>query len=249
MAAVLCTGICKGCTGLCDSFSKICSGSCQCIAKCCGAPCKLVGKVCKSGPFCIYVTVALALNLPQTIMALSSVGQMPCQSTTWMLVNLAFCVANIAAAIYLAISIADPDKASLQDKPTAWGRASHLLCQDPWIALYILVYIGFFVWSIVGSTWSIGGKARDGAKCEDSGVTLLRVSIGLNFAFMIIGFSALCIALCCSCLDTRNLNQPKETNLLSSTQQGYQQQSDTEAPVVNAVPIYEASAPPLDYKR
>lgn len=205
---------------------------------------KLVTDACRSGPFCIYVTVALALNLPQTVMGLSSLSQMPCQSTTWMLVNIALCAANIAAAIYLAVSIVDSKNTNLQNIPTAFSRASYLLCQDPWIALYILVYIGFFVWTIIGVSWSIGGKASDGDKCKDSTVNLFRVSIGLNFAFMILGFFALCISLCCSCFDRRNLNGPKE----DKPEQENPLQPDAETPVVNAVPVYEATAPPPNYK-
>mmetsp|Transcript_20487 Transcript_20487/g.35220 ORF Transcript_20487/g.35220 Transcript_20487/m.35220 type:complete len:235 (-) Transcript_20487:170-874(-) len=103
---------------LCESISKILKGSCEAVGTCLTLPCKACGcatgqltELCRS-PFCLYLTVAVGLNLPPIIFTGKAwgggggYGDEGCQSASnWMNLNAILCLINIAAALYISAKI------------------------------------------------------------------------------------------------------------------------------------------------
>lgn len=101
---------------LCESLSKILRGSCEAIGTVLTFPCKACGcateqltKLCRS-PFCLYLTVAIGLNLPPIIfsgMAFGAgTGGSSCTSASnWLYLNGLLCLINILAAVYISAKI------------------------------------------------------------------------------------------------------------------------------------------------
>mmetsp|Transcript_28677 Transcript_28677/g.46553 ORF Transcript_28677/g.46553 Transcript_28677/m.46553 type:complete len:239 (+) Transcript_28677:105-821(+) len=104
---------------LCESFGKILNGTCDAVGKVCALPFRACGfatgeltKVCRS-PFCLYLSVALGLNLPPVVFTGMSWtngagggGDEGCTSASnWMLTNALLCVINMAAAGYISQKI------------------------------------------------------------------------------------------------------------------------------------------------
>lgn len=113
---------------LCESISKILRGSCEAVGTILTLPCKACGiatesltDLCRS-PFCLYLTVALGLNIPPMIFTGKSVGVAyegeGCSSAAnWMYVNGALCFVNIAAALYIAAKITHEPKEDSNEAP------------------------------------------------------------------------------------------------------------------------------------
>ena len=100
MAAILCNGIGKLCSSTCDALGSILSLPC----KACGIACDGVTQALKS-PFCLYLTVAVGLNIPPVIFAgqaLANGGGGCNVALQWLLINAFFCIVNMAAAVYIS---------------------------------------------------------------------------------------------------------------------------------------------------
>jgi len=103
---------------LCESISKILRGSCEAVGTVLTLPCKACGfateevtKLCRS-PFCLYITVALGLNIPPIIFAGKGFvggggngGEACASAATWLYVNALLCLIHIAAAVYVSLKI------------------------------------------------------------------------------------------------------------------------------------------------
>jgi len=102
---------------LCESFGKLLNGVCDAVGAVCSLPFRVCGlasgqvtKLCRS-PFCLYLTVAVGLNLPPVVftgMAWSGGrnGDEGCISASnWMLLNSLLCVINMVAALYISAKI------------------------------------------------------------------------------------------------------------------------------------------------
>ena len=193
MAAILCKGL-----------GNICNGCC----KLCILPCKLLGvtvdAMC-SNPFCLYVTATLGFNIPPIFLALSVVLQDPaliggrCKASLWLVVNVALCVTHIVAGIYIAVKYKEPAEPG---QPKGFDRAKRILCYDPWIAVYLLVYGFFFIWLCVGSSWKVSmwmdmNEDEINGVCVEGGSRMLGASVGIGFAYIGVGACALCMSLCC----------------------------------------------------
>jgi len=111
---------------------------------------------------------------------------MDCKGSQWLGVNMLICVVHIIAAIYLSKS-----GKSLED-------TKQLLCYDPWIAAYILVGIGSFIWLCTGVSWRNEGLMEE-EDCEDDVSELAKNSIKFGFAFLSLGCSALFLSMACLC--------------------------------------------------
>lgn len=214
----------KGCDGICDICGKGCSGICEGICKVILFPFVVIGSVCRNtGPFCIYLTIALGFNLPPIVIGISSVSSaFSCpdnKSGLWLLVNLLFCVCNVAAAIYLAHAISDERFTTIINNAasaggnnrrppppansTTFNKLSYLMCYDVWIALYMLGLVAFFVWIFVGLFWWMFGEFN---RCTETSNVMM--SIGFDIAFVMIGFFSFLLSMCLSCFHSAPASTP-----------------------------------------
>jgi hypothetical protein len=196
---------------LCNACGDICSGACEVCGHVCTAPCKLCGNLCEgcchgceaccqsvtqvmcTSPFSIYATVAIVFNVPPFYLGLTQVVGLECRGSQWLVVNGVFCLAHLVAAIYMAQQV----RPSSSDGGSPLARAGHLFCYDPWMAVYILVLGGFFVWLWTGAAWSLNGKASNGC-LDDDHVATMAVAMGFGWAFFSLGVAALAIGVCCA---------------------------------------------------
>ncbi|VEU38641.1 unnamed protein product [Pseudo-nitzschia multistriata] len=115
MAAILCTTI-----G--DLISKCCSAmTVPCEA--CGKGCNELGKLCGKGcsefgnlmctPFMPYIAVTFMLNTPSVVYAIKSAQSYGCSYSLfrWLVVNAAFAVSHMVAALYIVKLIQEPTAA------------------------------------------------------------------------------------------------------------------------------------------
>eukprot|EP00578_Thalassiosira_sp_NH16_P007478 CAMPEP_0181110500 /NCGR_PEP_ID=MMETSP1071-20121207/18752_1 /TAXON_ID=35127 /ORGANISM="Thalassiosira sp., Strain NH16" /LENGTH=391 /DNA_ID=CAMNT_0023194285 /DNA_START=23 /DNA_END=1199 /DNA_ORIENTATION=- len=198
MAAVLFGGI-----------SNLCCTIVKCPFKVCGAGCDAVGGLC-TNPFSSLIVVTLASQLPPIVKGFQQLvevgGVLSCRGTQYMLGAIAFGVVHIAASFYLAIKIGNRKDPKMQHLHTASKRISHLLCKDPVMAIYILVWMGYFAYLIWGCTWNYADNEDD--SCSDSISDSVSVAIGCGFFFIIGGLMASCFSVCCACCDRRDYSAP-----------------------------------------
>lgn len=99
MAAILCESISTILRGTCDAVGTVLTLPC----KACGLATDQITNVCRS-PFCLYLSVALGLNIPPIIFTARSYGG--CESSlNWMYINAVLCSINILAALYISAKI------------------------------------------------------------------------------------------------------------------------------------------------
>ena len=233
MAAILCQGIGKLCSGLCKGCETVCC-----------APFKAL-----KNPFSITVITAIAFSAPPIVSSLGSLSEFSptdgCKSSTWLLGNTVFCAVNIAGAVYIFILFASTDTGSpsLIDDGTmarrflklkGFDRAMHILCQDPGVAVYILALVGFFVWLCLGASWWSNGSMPNG--CMNSYDNAVSTSLGCGFSYLTVGFISLCCAMCCSCCCYNSRND--ETIYRVPNANGSYGANDIESiPVAVATPV------------
>lgn len=203
MAAILCQGCSEICNGACDVCSTVMTAPCRLCGNTCEACCSTFGELCTS-PFSIYVTVATIFNAPAAFIGFVNLD-LTCKGSRWLFLNSLFCITNMAAALYMARTIVSQNPTRdyggnivRQKQTSTFQRISHLLCYDPWMALYMLVLLGFFISLWTGAIWSLDGKIY--TNCRDDGGLQGRVATALGFgwAFFFFGVGALCISLCCA---------------------------------------------------
>jgi|NOAtaT_6_FD_contig_91_647153_length_1294_multi_2_in_0_out_0_1 hypothetical protein len=290
MAAVLCTLPCR----LCNAGCKLCSEACDCCSNACRCVCKPLCEVLKSlcdalkSPFCFFVTVTMALNVPSIAMAAMVlmdygvyVGS-DCQGILWNLVNLPFCVINVVAAWYMAYTVgkerrndsSEPSASTTvnYNRSTARGRLTHLMCYDNWIALYILVAVGFFAWQGVGSVWIAKSATQQQYYCPSSVMQRWGTALGCSWAYIAVGGIALCISACCaSCCEHREgtstsappqqfyMTPAQRQELMMEEGKKTATQPQEDIPIVQAIivedpnlhnkaPVPDPSAPPLHHQ-
>jgi hypothetical protein len=159
------------------------------------------------------VVVTLLAQAPPIVVGLLELGGFPnCRGSVWLLGAVVLGIINITAAVYLALRIGNQQDESLQEFRSAYSRASHLLCHDPWIAFYILFLIFFWVWLFLGSAWNWSGVTDEDESCSDTVEGYVRLSVALGWFFVFGGSMALGASLCCSCCDTRDYGGTPTTN-------------------------------------
>lgn len=121
-----------------------------------------------------------------------------------MIVDMVLCGLNILAAWYLGVkaTMQNVTNEELAQKRTATGKAMHLLCYDPWIALYILVLVGFIVWLSLGFSWRLSGALSD--NCTSFSIDQVTTSVACGYAFLSLGFFAMLLSLCLGACDERS---------------------------------------------
>jgi magnesium-transporting ATPase (P-type) len=173
-----------------------------------------VTQVLCTSPFSIYVTVATIFNAPPLYFGATQLAGLECRGSQWLVVNGVFCLAHIVAAIYMAVQV-KPDASATK---STMARAAHLFCYDPWMALYILVLAGFFVWLWTGAVWSLNGKASNGCQ-EDDHVSTMAAAMAFGWAFFSLGVAALSIGVCCAyCSGNNNGNTYYSSTTTTTTQ-------------------------------
>jgi len=228
MAAVLfnacgeiCNGACEVCGAACQFPCRACNTLCGGCGNVCESACYTFGRLCSS-PFSLFVTVAAVFNLPVVYMGLTSgaIGGdtgLACHGTKWLVMDALFAAVNVAAAVYMAIVVVQQDQPTLNQDieqnnnnndntlqknkeipTTAFGRAGHMLCYDPWMAIYILTLLGFFVWLWTGAIWSLNGTVYENCDADSSVQGKVAIALGFGWAFIFFGVGALCISLCCA---------------------------------------------------
>jgi hypothetical protein len=212
MAALICTLPCR----LCNEGCKIFGSTCSCAF---GGCFKALAKSCKS-PFCFFGTVATVLNLPPIASALSIVPSAVsygtsvtgCQGLLWLSVNFALCVVNIAAAWYFAATVVSKNTADPDMPSKAFERATRMICYDPWIALYLIIGIGFIIWQGIGSAWfTLNSTTGGGGSCPNGLTQAWSTALAFGWAYIFTGGLALCIGFCCASCDKNEYGgQPEE---------------------------------------
>lgn len=199
MAAVLC----KGCAAACEGLCKLMTIPCKICGECCGLLTEGIAQLC-TNPFCLFVAVSLAINIPSIVAGLNLLRfyGIGCMASTWQIGNVAFCSINIIAAFYIAMRFNhlknNPRDSSSGTNTQSSGmrKVSDILCYDPIVAIYILVLIGFFIWLGIGVSWRASGQMWCG---DDAGIDLINTSFACGYSFFGTGFFALCFSICCSC--------------------------------------------------
>lgn len=277
MAAILCGGCfdcskgictcCRNCTTNCGKCCidgcKGCGPFCDNLCKVITYPCDLLFNTCRnSGPFCIYVTVALGFNAPPIVMALTSIpSTISCenkQSAIWMLVNLLFCVMNICAACYLAHAINNndnrfgtPGAAASSNSAPPQSTTPSLMNRPPppsaeattfQKASYLLCYDKWIAMYMIGLllflAWIVVGVSWKGSGAmenttEECNDMNVWSAIGFDAAFIILGFGALLLSLCISCFHTAPASQ---TQQFIPTNQNHHQSSPQATQAATAKP-------------
>lgn len=219
MAAVLCNGIGKVFGGACDALGTAISLP----FKACGFACDGVTKAMKS-PFCLYLTVALGLNIPPIIFAGQAFASNGGCSVAinWLAVNTFLCVVNMAAAIYISGKIAhDPtDTADVNDiEAAAKNKSSEqsTVTKSKWWPLiehnhrektcsrvrdvlcydtFVAVYIVIGVFYIIWQSMGVG-RMNEAAACEGGLDGFMSSAILCGFLFMSFGATAFSCSVCC----------------------------------------------------
>eukprot|EP00586_Coscinodiscus_wailesii_P001945 CAMPEP_0172482612 /NCGR_PEP_ID=MMETSP1066-20121228/9120_1 /TAXON_ID=671091 /ORGANISM="Coscinodiscus wailesii, Strain CCMP2513" /LENGTH=228 /DNA_ID=CAMNT_0013245871 /DNA_START=282 /DNA_END=968 /DNA_ORIENTATION=+ len=220
-------------------------------------------KDCCTSSFCFYITVTCFLNLPPIIVGLMDAPNVVkgCQSSYWLLVFWILCVINIVAAFYMAVAVEKDDTILPSDAEQgmsnfdAYGGASRmkqLFCYDGWMAAYILIVCGFFVWLVLGIGVIIRGN-EDG-NCKGIMDTVVLAS-AFGWAFVSLGGFALCCSVCCGVFNNfqrrqRAHRQPPTTAVqMTSAASAMANQTTTPVtpsapPDVEPVPVFIAEPVP-----
>lgn len=93
--------------------------------------------------------------------------------------------ANLMCAVYLYRKFRTPyDRTDRRDRDF-YARMSRMLCDDPGVAVYILVAIFMLVWQIVGTGWI---QNANSTKCAEGALlTMLDVALAVQWIYMIGG--------------------------------------------------------------
>lgn len=227
MAAVLCNGIGKICSGTCDALGTVMSLP----FKACGFACDGVSHALKS-PFCLYLTVALGLNIPPIIFAgqaLASGDGGGCSvAINWLAINAALCLVNMAAAIYISGKIVQPtveasettvetkdveaggtpvkasglmksvtNKCPLMDTTNNTRAKSFSRVRD--VLCHDPVVAVYIVIGIIYIVWqSMGfGRMNEAANCGGGLDALISDALMCGFLFISLGAMAFSCSVCC----------------------------------------------------
>jgi len=275
MAAVLCGGIGKCLSGCCECVGatctapfKLCGACCEGCGRCCQDSCKMVTNCCSSS-LCCYISVVCVLNVPPIVMGLTDLANLGagCQASYWLIVFWLLCLTHILAAFYMSRAI-DQDDSILPtsqqqgmgnfDASGGAGRMKQLFCYDGWMAVYILILCGYFVWLLLGA--GLFFAMDPGEEC-DATMSTVSIVIAFGWAFVFCGGCALCCSLCCGAFGGSRSNNPKSHYVNTNTNQQSAMASaaapaaaapaasappEVEVPVASATPIYD-NAPAKGY--
>mmetsp|Transcript_27273 Transcript_27273/g.31127 ORF Transcript_27273/g.31127 Transcript_27273/m.31127 type:complete len:291 (+) Transcript_27273:47-919(+) len=219
MAAILCNGICDICFKLpCEACDAVCSGCNRCNL------CDVVF----CSPLSAYVIVTVLVQAPSIFYAIDGMLQPLAgdfcidegdedeyfdKNLIWLIGSTITSVIHIVAAIYLLIRVRNANDEQLRSFRGGYDRASYLLCQDTWMAFYILIFIFFFIWILVGSSWIYYYYIPS---CIDE--EILMTVLSLDWCFFFLGPIALTFSLCCTaCCDNEDYTNRSNGIIINST--------------------------------
>lgn len=220
MAAVLCNFISDLCTGTCDALGKVICLPCRA----CGMCTKELSEVCKS-PFCIYLSVALGLNLPSIVFAgraaasygLAGGGGGCSNQLNWMYLNAALCAGNMIAAVYITERIQKEQSMTttvnqLEDGtyyeakaystgPSGDTSRNNSVDRIKNVLCHdkgVAVYIIFLVVFLIWQSIGMSRWLASGVDCGNGQIaTLLFNSLICNWLFITLGATSFICSLCC----------------------------------------------------
>lgn len=206
MASLLCREFCNAFRNIGDAVRLGCNaiGQVLCLpCRLCGVASAKIGDVLCS-PFALYLMLALGLNVPPIVFAGLAAGANECKDDVvpWLVKNAVFCIINIVAALYIVSKIlarSDSKQQQLLEEGTFYGtreqscaRIKQVLCDDPGVALYILVGIVYLVWT------GIGTKMLHHGECGNDEIAHhLRNAVLCNHLFIALGGLGFCLSACC----------------------------------------------------
>ena len=163
--------------------------------------CRNISDLCQN-PFCLVVTAASLINIGPIVVGLQSVGtSFSCKGSAYCTVSMLFAATHIAASLYVASMISNRNSQRLAGQNTATSRFTWLLCNDTWVAAYIIVLLVFFVWLWVGISWRLDNEVHDGTYCPQHVGSWVNTCIGCGFSYFTALFWSLiasfCVACCC----------------------------------------------------
>jgi hypothetical protein len=201
MAAVLLTLPCR----VCNEGCKLCSECCDGCSDACNFIFKPLCTLLRS-PFCLFVTVTMAFNVPSIVMATMVLIEYAsngtdCRGVLWSAINLPLCIINVLASWYIALAVSEarrnPSDSNYYRNSTTLSRITYLLCYDNCIALYILIVGGFVAWQGVGSAW-LAEDSTQTNPCPTVVTDKWAIALGCGWMFMAVGGTALCLSACCA---------------------------------------------------
>mmetsp|Transcript_15713 Transcript_15713/g.34161 ORF Transcript_15713/g.34161 Transcript_15713/m.34161 type:complete len:268 (+) Transcript_15713:85-888(+) len=163
--------------------------------------CRNISDLCQN-PFCLVVTAASLINIGPIVVGLQSLGtSFSCKGSSYCTISMLFAVTHIAASLYVASMISNRNSRRLAGQNTATSRFTWLLCNDTWVAAYIIVLLVFFAWLWVGIPWRIDNEVYDGTYCPHHVGSWVNTCIGCGFSYFTALFWSLiasfCVACCC----------------------------------------------------
>jgi len=177
-----------------------------------------------------------------------------CPGSLWLLIFWLLCAVNIIAAFYMSVAV-QKDSSILPQQQSDTGteggglsRVKHLFCYDMWMAVYILVLMGFFGWLCLGVGWFVTGTMDDDESCDDINQRLI-LSYSFGWAWIFCGGCSLCLSLCCvgndkspSFLQHRPslANQTQQSNTLAIAPNSTSSKGDDTPPTITASKTGEA---------
>jgi len=137
-----------------------------------------------------------------------------CKGADWLIGMFIASVIHIIISFYLSFRVTNGTDITLRDndRHSSYERISYLLCHDPIIAFYILVWLFYIAWVIVGSIWSMTNQMDntgsenniDSSRCGNEIETNVGIVLGLGWTYLILGPIVLSCVLCCACFSKRD---------------------------------------------
>jgi len=214
----------------------------------------------------MFVTIVLAFNLPPIFLGIMDVPSIAagCSPSVWLLVNALFCLSHIYFSFYVAKTLYYGNNDESNDDPevpnhrrryrggpnqSVYDKATQLFCYDPWMALYLLILIAFFVSINMALTISV-----DETACAANTTVSVVSAVVCGYSFLFVGASVLCCSVCCAGLfcpngDPMSSHSRPPTATNTYTRPTPQPPSSRPPPQASAPPVYqdEEEEPPMAY--
>ena len=203
MASVLCRGVCDCVRDVCNGIGTILCLPCRL----CGAVTTQLGDIVCS-PFSLFLSAALGLNLPPIVFFFKALTNLQiedadgCRAMDWLKGDAILCAVNMVAAVHIVYKIMD-DKIHQREngfyesmtgnstKSNSCARIKHVLCDDPVVAIYLLFFIVYLIWTPLGIA-----RSQDDA-CDPALTHYAGMAVLCNFLFLFFGSFAFCLSICC----------------------------------------------------
>ena len=168
-------------------------------------------KICTS-PLGMFVVVVVVTNVPPimygilTAVIIFGHGSECHRAWIWLIANAALCACHIAASVYIVKRIQNETDSRLSEKHTTISRASHLLCYDGIVAIYIVLFVIYLIWMATGTVW----RSTNQDACQDDVIlSFFTKAIAFDYAFVDFGAVALALSLCVACCDGRHYSNQR----------------------------------------